>query len=323
MTTNLFSTYRQGENRVTSTFMAVLQRLSLPNIDRILQGLLEDSAFSLVSFDNQPRGKKSTPDARIGTGAAIWIETKTARNAVRINQVRRHLDSLREGENLLLLTPDENAPAGLDKRVVWSNFKTLERAVEEILGDDAEPPSEKESFLLREFLSMLREDNLLHSAETRVMVLGARFAWPMYELLRVYRCGTNKPMRALRDTDHLAFYAGGEIKPLAPRIKEVVESIDMSQLNEIESLGNPRKRLAKRLRNRIDHHGQWREFGQAFKVMFLSEPNDEETVKLEEPIINDKKDKNGDPTPFTFGQPRYVTLKSLREARRTSELEFC
>jgi hypothetical protein len=32
MTTSLFSTYRQGENRVTSTFLAVLERLSLPHI---------------------------------------------------------------------------------------------------------------------------------------------------------------------------------------------------------------------------------------------------------------------------------------------------
>ena len=303
--------------------MAVLQRLSLPNIDRILQALLEDSAFSLVSFDNQPRGKKSTPDARIGTGAAIWIETKTARSAVRINQVKRHLDTLREGENLLLLTPDENAPSGLDGRVSWSNFKTLAGVVEEILGDDDEPPSEKESFLLREFVSMLREDNLLHSAETRVMVLGARFAWPMYELLSVYRCGTNKPMRSLRDSDHLAFYAAGEIKPLAPRIESVVESIDMRDPKEIESLEGSQKRFAKSLRNRIDYHKQWHEFGQAFKVMFLSKPNNDETVKLENPIVNDKKDKNRNPTPFTFGQPRYVTLKSLRKARRTSELEFC
>ena len=323
MTTNLFSTYRQGENRVTSTLMAVLQRLSLPNIDRILQALLEDSAFSLVSFDNQPRGKKSTPDARIATGAAIWIETKTARNAVRKDQVRRHLDSLRAGENLLLLTPDEMAPAGLDDRVAWSNFKTLAGAVEEILGDDDEPPSEKEAFLLREFVSMLREDNLLHSAETRVMVLGARFAWPMYKLLSVYRCGTNKPMRSLRDLDHLAFYAAGAIKPLAPRIKSVVESIDIMDSKEVESLGGGQKRLAKKLQNRIKHHKQSREFGQAFKVMFLSSPTDDDTVKLENPIINDKRDKNGNPTPFTFGQPRYVTLKSLRKARRTSELEFC
>ena len=52
-------------------------------------------------------------------------------------------------------------------------------------------------------------------------------------------------------------------------------------------------------------------------------PSDDETIKLEKPIVNDKKDKNGKPTPFTFGQPRYVTLKSLEEASRTSELELC
>ena len=323
MTTNLFSTYRQGENRVTSTLMAVLQRLSLPNIDRILQALLEDSAFSLVTFNNQPKGKKSTPDARIGTGQAIWIETKTARNSVRNNQIASHLDSLRTGENLLLLTPDDKTPAKLDSRVTWSNFKTLAGAVEEILGDADEPPSEKEAFLLREFVSMLREDGLLHSAEPRVMVLGARFAWPMYELLNVYRCGTNKPMRSLRDSDHLGFYATGKIQPLVPRIKSVLESIDMMDPEEIESLGDSQRRLAEQLRERISHHKQGHEFGQAFKVMFLSGPTDDETVKLTNPIVNDKKDKNGRPTPFTFGQPRYVTLESLKNAQLTSELAFC
>ena len=323
MTTPLFSTYRQGENRVTATLLAVLQRLSLPNIDRILQALLEDTAFSLVTFDNQPKGKESTPDARIGTGSAIWVETKTARNAVRGLQVKNHLNSLRPEENLLLLTPDEEAPAGLDDRVAWSNFRTLSGAVEDILEDESEPPSEKEAFLLREFIRMLRQDGLLDSAEPRVMVLGARFAWPMYERLSVYRCSTNKPMQSLRDSDHMAFYVAGNIKPLVPRIKSVVELIDMTQPGQIESLEASQRRLTEKLRERIDYHKQGHEFGQAFKVMFLSRPADDETVKLEKPIVNDQKDKNGNPTPFTFGQPRYVTLKSLEKASRTSELELC
>ena len=294
--------------------MAVLQRLSLPNIDRILQALLEDAAFSLVTFDNQPKGKESTPDARIGTGSAIWVETKTARNAVRGHQVKSHLNSLRPSENLLLLTPDDEAPAGLDDRVAWSNFRTLAGAVEDILGDESEPPSEKEAFLLRELILMLRQDGLLDSAEPRVMVIGARFAWPMYERLSVYRCSTNKPMQSLRDSDHMAFYVDGKIQPLAPRIKSVLESIDMTQPEQLESLEDSQKRLAKKLRERIDCHKQGHEFGQAFKVMFLSGPTDDETVKLEEPIVNDKKDKNGKPTPFTFGQPRFVQLPRLELA---------
>ena len=323
MTTNLFSTYRQGENRVTSTFMAVLQRLSLPNIDRILQALLSRDDFNVATFENQPKGKKSTPDARIGTGADVWIETKTTRNTVSINQIRRHLDSLRPGDNLLLLTPDDEAPTGLDDRVAWSNFKTLSDVVKEILEDDDGPSSEKEAFLLREFVSMLKDDGLLDSAETRVMVIGARFAWPMYELLSVYRCSVNKPMRSLRDSDHLAFYVAGKIQPLVPRIRSVVESIEIMHPKDFETLSAGDNDLAKQLRKKIDSHKQSHEFGQAFKVMFLSEPSDDETVKLKEPILNNKRDKNGRPTPFTFGQPRYVTLESLKNARFTSELEFC
>ena len=323
MTTPLFSTYRQGENRITATLLAVLQRLSLPNIDRILQALLEDTAFSLVTFDNQPKGKGSTPDARIGTGSAIWIETKRVRNAVRSSQLKKHLNSLRHRENLLLLTPDDLAPAGLDDKIAWSNFRTLAGAFEDILEDESEPPSEKEAFLLREFILMLRQDGLLDSTEPRVMVLGARFAWPMYKKISVYRCSTNKPMQSLRESDHMAFYAAGKIQPLVPRIKAMIEAIDMTQQEETEFLEDSQKRLAKELQEKIDRHEQGHEFGQAFKVIFLSEPADDETVKLERPIINDKKDKNGKTTPFTFGQPRYVTLESLKKASKTSELELC
>ena len=323
MTTPLFSTYRQGENRITATFLAVLQRLSLPNIDRILQALLEDAAFSLVTFDNQPKGKGSTPDARIGTGSAIWIETKRVRNAASSSQLKKHLNSLRHREKLLLLTPDDHAPAGLDDRIAWSNFRTLVGAVEDILEDDSEPPSEKEAFLLREFLLMLRQDRLLDSTEPRVMVIGARFAWPMYKKLSVYRCSTNKPMQSLRESDHMAFYAAGKIQPLVPRIKSVVDSIDMTRQEEIKSLEENQMKLAEELQERIDRHGQSHEFGQPFKVMFLSDPADDETVELERSIINDKKDKNGKTTPFTFGQPRYVTLESLEKASTTSELKLC
>ena len=323
MTSPLFSTYRQGENRVTATLLAVLQRLSLPNIDRILQALLEDTALSLVTFDNQPKGKQSTPDARIGTGQGVWIETKTTRSAVNPGQISNHVKGLADREKLLLLTPDDHAPSNLPDRVAWSNFSNLVGAIDDILEDKDEPPSEKESFLLREFTRMLRQDGLLDSAEPRVMVLAAKWAWPMYKLLSVYRCSVTKPMRTLGQSDRLAFYVAGEIKPQVPRIVEVVESLDMTRREEIDSLMGIRKSLAGQLLEGIECHGQWHDFGIAYKLMFLTEPSDSDTEELESPIINNKKDKNGKPTPFTYGQPRYVTLKSLKKACKTSELEFC
>ena len=296
-------------------------------MDRILQALLEDDAFSLVTFENQPQGKDSIPDAEIRTGSAIWIETKTKSNAVNSNQLRNHLNAVGPRESLLLLTPDEKAPTDLDDRVAWSSFGTLVGAIQDILSDESDPPSEKEAFLLREFILMLKQDGLLDSSEARVIVFAAKSAWPMYELLSVYRCSLNKPMRAIREgNDHVAFYSHGMVHHLAPKIMSVVDSIDMSRPEEITLLQDDyQKKLAVELRDRIDHHHQQREYGLglSFKVMFLTGPNDSETVKLDHPIINDKTDKNGKPTPFTYGQPRYVTLKSLKAAAKTSDLEFC
>jgi hypothetical protein len=38
------------------------------------------------------------------------------------------------------------------------------------------------------------------------------------------------------------------------------------------------------------------------------------------PIINDSIDKNGNPCPFTYGQPRYTRLPILQTSARTSQL---
>lgn len=325
MTTPLFATYHQAENIVTATFLAVLQRLSLANIDRILGSLLGDTGFSLVTFDNQHKGTQSVPDAWIGTGAAIWMETKIYPDSVNLNQVRNHQKALnlKAGERLLLLTPDDNIATNLPEGVIWSNFDTLAGTVEDILSDEEEPPSEREAFLLREFIRMLRQRGLIAANKPRVMVIGAREAWPMYQSLSVYRCSVSKPMRSLKATDYLGFYAGGEIKPLVPRFRAEIESLDLRSEEEIKSLTDDSlKEMAEGLRKKVSEHKQWPRFGNPLKIMFLSGPDDPETENLGKPIVNDKRDKNGKAAPFTYGQPRYVTLESLKTASKTSELEI-
>ena len=66
---------------------------------------------------------------------------------------------------------------------------------------------------------MLQHDGLIGLTTPRVMVLAARNAWPMYNILGVYRCSVDKPMSSSKNPDRMAFYADGEIKPLVPRIK--------------------------------------------------------------------------------------------------------
>ena len=328
MTTPLFSIYNQQENLVTATFLAALQRLSLPNIDRILQALLDpEEDFRLVTFENQPKFDHSVPDARIGTRPGIVIETKITRNSVGCSQVRNHLKGLREGERLLLLTPDDEPPSatGICDRVVWSNFSTLSGAIERILQTDDniedEPPSEREAFLLRELNLMLSRLGLTISPANRVMVVPAAEAWPMYNRLSGYR---RNPDIAYRPSGHMAFYTNGAIMPLAPRIEAMVESINMTRQEEIESLSSPQKERMKELWARIDSEGQREKFDEDFMVMVLSGPDDaENTVDLKEPIINDEKTSSGKSWGFVLGYARYVTLESLKKARRTSELELC
>jgi hypothetical protein len=303
--------------------LAVLQRLSLPNIDRVIGALLEDTAFSLVTFVNKPKGAQSTLDAKIQTGHSVWIETKTFPNQVCLKQIKAHLESLRDGETLLLLTPDDDRPKDLPDRVAWSNFISLAEAVGDILDDEDAPPSEREAFLLREFISMLREEGLLCSTRSRVTVVAARIAWPVYKEYSVYSC---QPGSSFRPSEHIAFYANGKIQPLVSKIKSVIEEIDLTQPEQFDSLDAHQKKLAEELFKKIDSSGQQQhpEFSTPHKVMFLTGTDDSETVTLEKgPITNDQKDKNGKTTAFTKGQPRYVTLESLQKASKTSELEHC
>ena len=98
------------------------------------------------------------------------------------------------------------------------------------------------------------------------------------------------------------------------RVAEEVESLDDS---------DPAKGSARDLHKLIVAEGLHTYFGAQYKIIFLTASDDEETIRLQQPIANNKKDSNGKPTPFTYGAPRYVTIESLMKATKTSELEIC
>ena len=151
---------------------------------------------------------------------------------------------------------------------------------------------------------------------TRVLVIAARRAWPMYKRFGIYRC---QPKRSFRDSEYMAFYTNGEIKPLVAKIRLVIESLDVGNEEGLETLSERNKELIEELKKKIE--GREQELEGTHKYMFLSGSDDNETVRLNKPIANDSKDKNGNLTPFTFGQ-RYVTLESLKNAGKTSGLEI-
>ena len=104
MNESIFSTYSTGENRVTASILAVLRCLALPRIERILGALMEDAAFELIRFQNQPaKGGKGIPDGEIGSSFRLLLETKIVRNKLERIQLEQHLDRLKSSHEKVRL----------------------------------------------------------------------------------------------------------------------------------------------------------------------------------------------------------------------------
>ncbi|MFC9085475.1 hypothetical protein [Nocardiopsis dassonvillei] len=82
--TPLFSTYRQGETRATSSMLAVFERVGLSLTERILAKASGESTLETVSFTNQLSTSEGTvPDARIAADFTYLFEVKTVPNAIK------------------------------------------------------------------------------------------------------------------------------------------------------------------------------------------------------------------------------------------------
>jgi hypothetical protein len=210
----LFSPYRQGENSITASLMAVFERIDLSKVERLLAVSSGESALQLFSFENQVRSKRSAsvPDARISASFSLWFETKTAPGQVRQDQLCRHLEHLgadRGYERLFLLTPDAEEPDTVrrlnDPHLIWISFRSLSQAIDDLLADGRELVSEKEELLLRELQALFEEDNLLGDPR-QVVVVPARNAYREYLEYGAYVC---QPRRHFKPVERMAFYCRG------------------------------------------------------------------------------------------------------------------
>lgn len=316
MPSSLFSTYSQGENRTTASILAVLRSLSIARTERLLGAIMEQE-LQLVSFANQPgRGGQGVPDAAIVSSCRLLVETKTAPNAVRREQIDRHLARLDEANEeqrfLLVLTPDVTAPRELeaitDERLVWASFASLHQAVDDLLSDEREVVSEREAYLLRELQLFLTECGVL-GPRADVVVVAARVAWHEYNEVSAYVC---QPDRTIQAGPRFAFYVGGRIQRKVPKVVCVHEHVlfEKGQQFEDDHLRHVVERLLEK---------ESRRPGTEQKVILLTDPDEADTIELPRMVVNDLVSANGRPIAFTQGQ-RYVSLERLLKADRTSQL---
>lgn len=307
----LFSTYRQGENRVTSSILAVFERIDLSLLETILAAAAGEASLQMVSFTNQPPGRRSVPDARISVRFAYWFEVKTARNTLDTRQLAEHLAVLDDGgdERLFVVTPDAEQPDAIaalsDARVVWFNFQSLYDA-DAALSDPQGTASEQARFLLRELQALLVEDGLVDTDD--VVVVAARFAYPEYLKRSVYVCQAERAFRG--GLTHMGFYANSAIQPHVPRIRHREDLVTFTHEEAAtRQAGSDIDCLVGEVIDMLLDDGP-REEGKQYQMFLLSAPEDPDTIRLAQPILNDTTAESGRPWAWTMGQ-RYVSLAGL------------
>lgn len=309
----LFSTYRQGENRVTSSMLAVFERIDLSLLETILASAAGESSLAMVTFTNQPPGTgHSVPDARISARFSYWFEVKTARTALTAHQLSEHLANLgSEGDDrLFVITPDAEQPAVVsrlgNRRLVWFNFRSLYDAIERSSVDPVGGVSEQNRFLLRELQALMVDDGLIDNDD--VVVVAARFAYPEYLARGLYICQAE---RAFRDgLTHMAFYANSAIQVQVPRIRCREDLVSFTHGEAVARQGRSETDRLIGAAIEVDLNAGTREEGKQYQVFLLSAPDDPDTVRLPHPIINDTVAESGRPWAWTMGQ-RYINLAGL------------
>ena len=313
----LFSTYRQGENRVTASMLAVFERIDLSLVEQLLGGASGESNLQMVSFQNQISKKDSVPDAGIYGHFNYLFEVKTNPNEVRIQQLRNHLAALGDygDQRLFVITPDAEEPpqvttlAADDARLVWVSFAILADAIGAILTAADETVSEREAFLLRELVRLFDADGLLDSPHD-VVVVAAREGYERYRKYGFYVC---QPGRSFRPSiDRLGFYTEKAIQCEVPSILWHRDHLDVSTESAstfVESTDPVERDIGQALLAAIAD-GHFAEPAQ-HQVFLLSEPDDALTFTLRQPIAH-LEDKA-----WTQKQ-RYVSSEVLRANPETT-----
>jgi hypothetical protein len=134
----LFSTYRAGENRVTSSILAVFQRIDLSLVERLLGEASGESSLGLMTFTNQltssagpdPGGRTAAIDRCGRRGRAVRLPGVPADQCVRLPHDRRMAEVIRfllahstrtEGhayQVFLLSSPEDSATVTLPNPIV-------------------------------------------------------------------------------------------------------------------------------------------------------------------------------------------------------------
>lgn len=328
MANSIFSTYSTPENRVTSTILAVFEKINSTTVTRILQVLMEDSTIELIEYENQVKASDSVPDGRIKGLFDYVIETKVVADSIKKKQIENHCKSLKyDFSRLLILTPDFGYPSILNEidgkyseKIIWGNFDKIIEGIDSVLQESI-LLLDREKFLLLELKEFITNERLTaEDYSKKSVIVPAGKAWDFYQTYTIYRC---QPNRTFKPTTYMGFYADRQIKEYFPKILGYVDSLNIQEddLTTISiktvngtSEQTVRNRLVE-LKNRL----QADEWNGYYKYIVLTDINDSATLKNTNPIDNDKTSYSDKGTAFVQKQT-YLNIDDIKGKKYTSEL---
>lgn len=328
MANSIFSTYSTAENRVTSTILAVFEKLNTTTVARILQVLMEDSTIELIEYVNQVKSSDSVPDGRIKGLFDYIIETKVVPNAIKKTQIKNHFKMLKyDFSRLLILTPDFDYPNVLKSlepeitdKIIWGNFDKIIEGIDSVL-QELILLIDREKFLLLELKEFIINERLIAEDYSRkALIVPAGKAWGFYKTYSIYRC---QPNRTFKPTSFMGFYADQQIKEYFPKILGYIDNLNIQEedLNNISVsiVNGANESLIKNKLIQIKKILKPEEWNGYYKYIILTDLNDKETFKNGNPIDNDKTSYSDKGTAFVQKQT-YLNLDEINGKKYTSEL---
>jgi hypothetical protein len=299
---SIFGEYKQAENRVTAAFLQICKVGGEELIRFLANKLSIQLPSSDIEIHSQIQGIGTVPDGLLESNFSfkLYVESKIKPNSVNATQHEGHKRQIKNSTDFLLyLTPDDNKPAILET-TYWANWLQIINTFNDYLDTDKIENKQLLDFLIRHFNTLLDNLNLLgHTWDLNndnAIIVAGSWAEGVALKFNYYICQNNRSFRSAR---YLAFFNNNTIRYVFEISKPPENDIDLKTRPEFAAY----LKLAEPGYN-----------GEKRKVFTLI------NARNVGPILNDNLDKNGNPCPYTYGQPRYTKIQNLVSAIMTSQL---
>jgi len=299
---SIFGEYNQPENRVTAAFLQICKVGGESLIRYYLNRIGISIPNNTIEIETQIKEDGSIPDGRLSSKFTfdLFVESKVKANSIDMMQLSNHKKALKNANDYLLyITPDKQKPKQL-REVYWANWEDTFYCFDDYLQTIVQNDNQILDFLIQNFNTLLDNMNLLgnkwNMKNENVIVLAGSWAESIALKYHYYICQNNRSFRAAK---YLAFFNNDQINYVFEIDEVPQDSVDLSTKEELRNYINEQE---------PEYSGDLRKIVKLKKAVSIG------------PIRNDKIDRNGNPCPYTYGQPRYTTFSKIKNATRTSDL---